>query len=216
MSSKRQLSEQVLYRLASGFPDMSFEIDERDLFKKIEQIINAKYKLSQLTANLPAGETIPDNLNVATYENVAVTSTVINKSKAVLPVMPISLTRNMGIFSIYPTGYPDSPFIPVQRGQMALLKTDSLLGDMLGQVAYEPSGKNILFSQDLPMYEVDTVTMELVVLDISLYGATEPLPIPADSENDLVEELVKEFSPVTPATGIVNPYNTVGNKLENK
>lgn len=213
--TKYILAEQALYIISGGFPDAAEAVQLVDMYPAIEQIVNALLKTQQFSVNMPQGETIPENLLLGIYEGIAVTSikNVTFKSKATLPVQPISLPRNMGIYQIYNADYPDMPFIPIQAGQTALLKTDALLSDFLGQVAYEPKGRTIFFSQDLPLFDVNEVTMELVVMDISLYNETDILPIHADMQGAVVQQLVQRFAPVIPESGDVNPYTTAGNRL---
>jgi hypothetical protein len=208
------LAEQVLFRIAAGYPDVSENVQLIDIITAIPQVVNAMLKAQQFSINMPQGETIPDNAMIGTYENITVNSINIGtqKSKAILPAIPISLPKNMGVYQIYNANYPDSPYIPLQRGMLSLLKTDSLLTDILGQVAYEVQGKNILFNKDLPVYGITSVTMELVLLDISLYNDTDMLPLTADMEALVVEQLVSMFERVGNETGIVNPYTNIENQ----
>jgi hypothetical protein len=53
---------------------------------------------------------------------------------------------------------------------------DKLLNDLLGSVYYEVRKNEIIFSKDVTLLGVDTVNMYLVVMDISLYSNTDPLP----------------------------------------
>lgn len=211
MSTKRIISEQVLYKLNGGVPDNSFPVQLPDIYKALEQKINSKFQMQQFNVNLPSGEFIPDNLCIATYENVAVTSLGL-KSKSVLPVMPVSLPRGMGILLIYDQNYPNRPFIPLQRGMYAMLQTDVLFNDLSGMCSYEPKGREIIFSKNLPLMGVNSLVMELVVMDLTQYLETDLLPIPASMENDLVNELVKDFIWVTPESGVINNYTNAMQK----
>lgn len=208
-STKKIISDEVLFRISGGFPDTANPVDERDIWKSLEQLINTKFRLRQFEEVLLNGETIPQNLNIAIYENVAVTSHGTLKSKAILPVMPISLPKGMGIFMIYDPAYPDKPFIPLSRGMGAMLQTDKLLGDLMGLVAFEPRGNQVIFNRNLFILGVTNVTMELVVFDMSLYGKNDILPITSDMEAELVDELVKQFVWVNPENGLVNNFNTI-------
>lgn len=211
MSTKDIIAEQVLYRLYGGTPDSNSPVEKRDIYKAMEQMINSDLKLQHFAQTLPSGETLPENLMIGIYDDVAVTSSenVVGKSYATLPAMPISLPKNLGIYQIYDTNHPDSPFIPIQAGMRGLLKTDALLSDLLGQVSFEPKGKTVFFSKDLPLFGIASVTMELLVMDMSQYGANDVLPIPADMEATLVERLYMIFSAVQPETAYVNPYSTI-------
>lgn len=218
MTTKYLIAEQALTIIAGGYPDIAEAVQLVDMYPAIEQIINTLLKTEQFSVNLPSGEMMPENLMVGIYENIATSSIVSTRnhtsiSKATLPIQPISLPKNMGIYQIYNQDYPDSPFIPIQAGQRALLKTDALLSDFLGQVSYEVKGRTIFFNKDLPKYEINTVTMELVVLDLSLYGETDILPIPADMTSAVVEHLLSRYGSVIPESGSVNPYTTANDKL---
>lgn len=218
-ATKKIISDQVLYILSGGSPDAAFSIDERDIWKALEQKINAKYGMTQYTQNLPQGETIPSNMALATYEDVVVTS-VSDYSVATLPAMPIFLPRNAGINEIRPIISKRGndriygiPMIPLQAGQNYLLQTDTLLSDLLGQFGYEVNGRKTIFTKDITTFGIATVQMKLVVFDLSQYGITDILPIPSDYEEQLVKELVVDFSPVTAESGQVNNFTTAGQNV---
>jgi hypothetical protein len=208
-STKKILAEQVLSRLAGGYIDTSDPVQIEDVIKSIEQVINSMFKMEYYNATLPSGETIPDNLMTAFYENISVASYK-DKSKVTLPIMPISLPRNMGIFRI--TDSSDNDFIPVQLGQGALLKPDKLLNELLGNIWYEVRGNTIVFSKDITLLGISLINMYLVVLDISLYSDTDVLPIPPNMEEEIIEKTFAKFAPVTPETGIVDNFNALRNK----
>jgi len=212
MSTKRLISDQILYRLNGGSPDNSFPVQLPDVYKALEQKVNAKFQIRQFDTNLPQGETIPDNLCIGVYENITVEPFTQLKSKATLPVMPITLPKNVGIFLIYDQNHIDNPFIPLQRGTTALLKTNVLLNDLMGLVSYEPRGREVIFNKNLPQAGVTKVTMELIVMDISQYSETDILPIPASLEAEIIEELVQQFSKIVPDLGIVNNYSNAQQK----
>lgn len=207
-TTKKILSDQLLYKLSGGNPDGSFPIDERDVWKSVEQIVNGLFKLHHFDTTLNVGETIPEAAMLATYEDITVTSSG-EKSYALLPVTPIYLPKNMGIFLVYDPKYPEIPFIPLQRGQRGLLRTDELLNDTLGLISYEPKNDRVIFSKDITTLEVPVVTMELCVLDMSQYGINDYLPIPADYEAQIIKELEKEFIWVQSETGVVNAFTNV-------
>lgn len=208
MSTKRIIADQTLYRLYGGLPDSAAPVQKYDIFKALEQKINGLFKLHQFDATLPTGGTIPEHAMIATYENVAVTS-VKEWAESILPIEPISMPLNMGIFLIYNPAYPNRPFIPLQRGQRALLSVDTLLNDLQGMVGYEPKSNKVIYTRDITTIGITSVTMELCVFDIAQYSETQVLPIPADYEERIVNELVQMFSPVQPETGIVNPITTL-------
>lgn len=203
--SKQLIAEEVLYKLAGGVPTPSFPIHSRDIWSAIDSKINTLFKLKYFDTTLANGETIPEAAMIATYENVTVTSFG-EKSKSTLPITPISLPKNIGIFQIYNPAYPDMPFIPLQKGQRFLLNADSLLNSLFGSISYEPKNTEVIYSLDLTKFGVAAVTMELCVLDVGEYGITDPLPIPADMVGLVEDELIKEFAPVVAKTGYVSNW----------
>lgn len=220
--TKKQISDTVLYKLAGGVPDSGFPVDERDIWSSMEDIINKMLKAQQFSVNLPSGGTIPENLLLATYEDVAVTRTSNERSKCTLPVIPVSLPRNAGINEIRPVlNLVDSgdrmlgnPIIPVQAGQTFLLQADKLLNDLLGQWSYEVNGKTIIFSKDLTTYDISKVDMKLVVFSIADYTINQDLPLPADWVSDITDTLVQEFAPVVAENGFVNNFTNAGQKAQ--
>jgi len=207
--TKKEFSDMVLYKLAGGIPDGAFPIDERDIWDALDHKVNELFKLRHFDTTLPSGETIPENTMIATYEGVAVTSSG-QQSKSTLPVTPISLPKNVGIFLIYDSEYPEYPFIPLQRGQRSLLRADALLNDTLGLISYEPKNNVVIYSKDLTLLGVTSVTMELCVFEISNYSITQDLPIPADYIGRLEDELVSEFAAVMAENGLVNNFTNAG------
>ena len=216
MSNKQTIAEQVLYRYYGGFTDTNGPVQLPDVYKALEQKINGLFKLHHFDTTLPSGETIPENVMIATYENIAVTSLNNGKSYAILPIQPISLPKSVGIYLIYDPKNPDAPYIPLQRAQLSLLKVDTLLNDLNGQIGYDHNNKKITFTKDLTTFGVTVVTMELCVFDMSQYSATDTLPIPADMQERIVNELFAQFAPVSPENGIVNSFSNAGQKSEQK
>jgi len=201
--TKRFLADQILIRLTGGFPDVSEPVQKEDIFAAIEQWINSKFKLKHFQETLSSGETIPEGASIATYTNIPVVSGS-TCATATLPIMPISLPRNLGVFDINDgKGYS---FIPVQRGQIAMLGNDFIMDTLLGQVVYEVGNKQVKFSADITAFGKNTVNMDLMVFDISLYGETDTLPLPKDMEAQLVDDLYKMFSPITPEAAVDNNY----------
>lgn len=219
MSNKRQIADAVLFRIFGGIPDAAAPVQLADVYKALEQKVNSQFALQQFQTNLPSGGTIPDNLSIATYEDVVVTSSANSTSHSTLPVMPISLPRSAGVHEIRPnigsTGNVKllgSPFIPLQSGQGYLLQADKLLNSLFGQVSYEVVGRKVTYSKDITLLGVSKVDMKLVVFEMGQYGETDALPIPSNYEEQLINELVAQFNPVLPDSGVVNPYTTQGNQ----
>ena len=100
-TTKYKIAEQVLLRISKGYPDNASGVQLEDIIEAVGQKANEAYRAEYFNQTLPSGETIPDGLVLNLYENVPVVSYG-DRSRAVLPVMPISLPRNMGVYEITP------------------------------------------------------------------------------------------------------------------
>lgn len=210
MATKKSLAEQILYKLQGGFPDIASAVDERDIIEAIGQALNTILKMQHFSVTMAAGETIPDGLMVATYEGVAVAPYGNKKAKALLPAMPISLPRNMGVLEVSPDSNFKCLYIPLMAGQSHLLQEQPLISDLLGEVGYEVYGHAIIFTKDITIDNTVTVYIRLVVMDIAKYDIYTPLPIPRDYEGAVMEEVLKMFVPVQPGEKIVDSYTERG------
>lgn len=211
MVTRYLIGEQVRSRLNGGDAKAASWADIREIYKAIEQVVNSALKMEAFKVILPAGETIPDGLSVATYVNVPVVP-YMGTARARLPAMPTRLVRNMGVWAIGPMNLDgdtilNSQFIPVGMGQSFFLQSQPMISDLLGQVGYEPSGLDILFLSDITKApnNITQVWMKLIVLDISQYGDFDILPIPADMEADVIEQVYARFAPEPAPDKIVDP-----------
>jgi hypothetical protein len=160
------------------------------------QVINKMLKTEYFQVNMPDGERIPNGMVLGLYPDIAVEAWN-GKSRCDLPVKPIKLPRDMGVFAIYPKwesngNYElDKQFIPLQMGQAGMLKSQSLVSDLLGQVGYEVFGGQVLFTKDLTAISPQVkVAMRLVIMDISQYSDYDMLPLPPEMEFDVINATV--------------------------
>lgn len=202
-TSKVRLAEQALYRISGGMVSVTSPVQLEDVIAAAGQIINTLFKTQHYTATLPSGDTMPNGLMLATYTGIVPTAYG-EKSKAALPIMPIALPRDMGVYEIFVSktrdnnqSISDVSFIPLQPGHSNLLRSQTLISSLLGQIGFTRYGKDVVFEKNLLLYDVTELTMRLAIMDIDSYSDTDSLPIPPDFENDVVDELVKRFAPVT-------------------
>lgn len=216
-TTKKIIADQVLFKIAGGYPSASFPIKDFDVIKAAEQKINADFKMTHFSQTLASGDTIPEHAMIATYENVAVTEYQSLRSIATLPVMPISLPRNMGIFEIFDPSFPNNLFIPLLPQQEILLRSQPLINDLLSQIGYTPSGNKVIFSKNLLLLNGSintTVTMRLLVMDFSTYGDDDALNLPPDYESKLIEYLVGIFAPIQQGEKDIDVYTAPVNSKQ--
>lgn len=192
-TTKYRLAEQVMLRLKGGRPDMATKVDMRDLILAVGQAANEELKGQMYKTVLPNGETIPDGLMLATFEDVPVEQwkTI---SRSVLPVIPVQLPRGMGIFRISDPDNPHIRIIPTLPGQIAQAQTQRLIADFGGMHVYEPYGSYVEYDKNLLSVGINRVMMRLVVRDVDSLTDHDPLPIPADYEATIVDRVFTRFA----------------------
>lgn len=202
-----RLAEEILKPISGGDIQNATNISFSEIKISIGQVCNQILKVEHFSVNEKMGEKIPNGSVLGFYPNIAVSPYTTGKSKCSLPIKPLKLPRNMGIFSIWPTGKPDEEFIPLQMGQASLLRSQPLINNLLGQVGYENFGLDIIFTKDLTAAVAPramTVDMRLAIMDISQYGDYDPLPILPEQEWQIKQEVWKMYMNVGIADMLVD------------
>jgi hypothetical protein len=203
-TTKYKISEQVVRVLNGGEIPVASKVKIREVMIAVEQVVNKMLKMEYLNINIPSMELIPNGASIATYEGIPVEQNG-SRSKSTLPAMPLKLLRGIGVYQIFDPANMDCPFIPLEMGQWGMLTTQPLINNLLGQTGYEWYGMDIIYTSDLtPLTEV---TMRLVVLDISQYSDYDILPVPAEMEWDVIQEVVKLFAAEPVGDKLVDPNN---------
>lgn len=189
------LAEQAFALIEGGDPAAASSISFNELKKSCTQVINKILKTEYLSVNVGIGETIQNGTVLGLYENIEVVSYGGNRSKSTLPIKPLNLPRNMGVFSVFRTNDPSVEFIPLQMGQFNLLRSQPMINDILGQVGYEVYGNELVYTKNLTqLFPNETVSMRLAILDMDKYGDYDILPLPPEYEIDVVTEVYKLYS----------------------
>lgn len=188
-----RLAEEINRMLNGGKIPVASNTSIPELKIAICQVANSLLKVDYLQINARWGEMIPNGSVLGLYENIPVTAYK-NRSQAQLPVKPVKLPRNMGVWSVFLTDQPDKEFIPLEMGQWSLLQSQPLINNLLDQTGYEVYGNQIVFTKDLRRPgETVTVNIRLVILDFSQYGDWDPLPILPEMEWQIKQEVLKLY-----------------------
>ena len=187
-----RLAEQVYNLIEGGKAGAASSITLNEIKISCGQVINQLLRVDYFNTGLKMGEAIPNSTVIAKYDNIPVVQ-IGNKCRSVLPVKPLSLPRNMGVWSIYQPEDLDKEFIPLQMGQSSLLKSQLMINDLLGQIGYEVRGLDVYYTKDFTTPTGTTVNMELAITDISNYGDYDILPIPPEMEWQVVQEVFKLY-----------------------
>jgi hypothetical protein len=206
-----RLAEQALRIISGGELPNAIQPSLPQVKLLLGQAINQLLKVGYFEVNMADGERIPNGLVLGMYENISVES-YNGKSRAELPIKPMHLPRNMGIFGVYPRWTPngnyefDKEFIPLQMGQGGLLKSQRLISDLMGQIGYENFGQHLIFTKDLLAISQDVkLAMRLVIMDISQYGDYDVLPLPPEYEIQAINMVVEMFKQQPIPDKLVDP-----------
>lgn len=164
------------------------------------QVVNQLLKTDYFATNLKLNEVIPNGAVLGLYEAIEC-ETSNGKSQCTLPIKPLKLPRNMGVWGVYikkdnMSNYDyDNECIPLQMGQAGLIKSQSMISDLFGQVGYECFGNKLFFIKDIKSLFPDVqIAMRLAVMDVSEYGDYDALPILPEQEWTVIQEVVKMYS----------------------
>lgn len=200
-----RMAEQCFNLIEGGSAAAASSISFNELKIACGNVINSLLKIEHFSINEKMGEKIPNGSVLGWYEGIS-GSTWNGKSKFTLPIKPLKLPRNMGVFGVYPKytlsgDYElDKEWIPVQMGQTGLLKSQSLINNMLGQIFYENHGLDIISNIDvMGLFPNMKLAFRLAIMDISQYGDYDVLPILPEQEWQVIQEVYKMYSSqVTP------------------
>jgi len=209
------LAEQILRRLAGGLIPLATSPSFGEVKKAIGQVINQLLKVDYYTFNAAQNsldvERIPNGTVMALYEDVAVESWN-GVSRCDLPIKPIKMPRNMGVWAVYPKWNCDdnidlnNEFIPLQMGHGGRLKSQNLISGLLGQIGYEVFGNHVVFTKDLTKIKPTVkVCFRLVIMDIDQYDDYTALPLLPEHEMEVIEKVVALYAEQPTPDKLVDP-----------
>jgi hypothetical protein len=218
MPTRWGIGEQVLSLLSGGKGKEATTVDIREIYPYIAQVLNSLLKLDYFKTTLDGGETTPDGLALATYNNVPVIGGYQNTAHLYLPCNYIRLPMGLGIYYIgpqkvtSPANILTSQFVPIPMGAAALMASQpEIISNLGGRIGYEPHGLEMIFTQDItqPPLSILQCIVKLVVMDMNSYGDYDLLPIPADMEAQCVQQAYQLFSGEKPPSKITDPIAIV-------
>lgn len=154
----------------------------------VGQCLATLFKTEKVSQIAGMGDFNPDALMIATYDERPVEEYK-DRSKIKLPVYPMSLPMGMGVWYVAPSDDIDNFFVPLISGQAGLTKSVKLLNKYENRIAYEVNGDEIITTRAIHTGP-DAITKVLVrelVTDVSGLGEYDPLPIPPDMEQPVIE-----------------------------
>jgi hypothetical protein len=192
-TTKNILSEQI-QRIYSRFIDkdnIKSVIDEREVKLLVNQSINKVLKL-QVAESFKAGMIDVPKCNIVEY-TCAVTSQPANtRAFITLPVIPINLPMDMGIWTISASNAAMTPYIPIPSQDVIVFQGTNLSA-LEQQVGYYMQGKKVYFTKDITTVAngaISSVLVNLLVSDFSTQGDNDLLLISPEVENSIIEDVL--------------------------
>lgn len=195
MITKNKIAEQI-QRLYSRFKaereNTKPVFDLRELYLLIDQSINSVVSLKTMESFSEGRIDIPAS-SVILYEGEAVVSDG-DTSYVDLPIYPIRLPLEMGIWEITPADDPFNVFVPLPR-ETASLMGGTIIGALEQLTGFYLEAKNrVRFTKDITQVAnggVASVDIRLLVSDLSALAVTDTLPLNANYEILVIQDVLQ-------------------------
>ena len=197
MATKAILSEQV-QRIYARFLDKdnpSDVIDIREVMLLVSQAINKILKL-EVAESFKAGLVDIPKCSLIQYTASVTADATNNRSFITLPVIPLTLPLDMGIWSISASNAAMTPYIPIPS-QDVLVFQGANLSYLEGQIGYYVQGKKVFFTKDITLAgngSISSVIINILASDFSQFADNDMLPISPEVESAVITEVLNIIS----------------------
>jgi hypothetical protein len=198
MATTRYILSEQIQRLYARFLDKGNEsdtIDLREVSLLVSQAINKILKL-EVAESFKAGLVDIPKCSLIEYTATVVSDSGNNRSYIALPVIPLTLPLNMGIWSISATNAAMTPYIPIPA-QDVLVFQGANLSYLEGQIGYYVQGKKVFFTKDITLSangSISSVILNILASDFSQLTDTDMLPISPEVESAVITEVLNIIS----------------------
>lgn len=195
MKTKSFYAEQVLIELQDDFRNLDFKIDEREVFLRMDAMVNELAAKNYFENWKLSGASIDEGF-ITTWEPVAVVDQNNGlPSYFIFPSNYAALPRNAGINEVYPIKFisENQPPVVIMSHTDYRRYLSNPASKMGGRLAGYPHGGRFYFTTCEVGKNYGNMGVRLVVRDSSTIGDNDLYPIPADKENEVVATLVQWF-----------------------
>ena len=195
--SKSVLSEQI-QRIYARFLDKdnpSDVISIPEVMLLVSQAINKILKL-EVAESFKAGLVDVPKCSLIQYTASVTADAPNNRSYITLPVIPLTLPLDMGIWSISASSAAMTPYIPIPA-QDVLVFQGANLSYLEGQIGYYVQGKKVYFTKDITLAgngSISSVVINILATDFSQFTDTDMLPISPEVESAVITEVLNIIS----------------------
>lgn len=180
ITTRKKISEeiQLLYSQflkKNGFND---NIDTRLIDIMVNQSIN-KYIKIQVLNNFNAGEEEIPSINMIEY------TLTVNNNSCTLPVWPVTIKYDKGVWSVASSESPYDYFIPIPNiFQQTFAGTVTQY--LENQTGYFIKGDKVNFTKDV----TGSVIITLLASDYASTGNSDPLPISPELQSEIINDVL--------------------------
>jgi len=198
MATTRYILSEQVQRIYARFLDKnnsSDVVDLREVSLLVSQAINKILKL-EVSESFKAGLVDIPKCSLIEYTATVVSDSGNSRSYVVLPVIPLTLPLNMGIWSIAATNAAMTPYIPIPA-QDVLVFQGANLSYLEGQIGYYVQGKKVFFTKDITLAgngSISSVLINILASDFSQLTDTDLLPISPEVESAVITEVLNIIS----------------------
>ena len=201
MITKNKLAEEI-QRIYARFLDKdnpSDVIDLREVKLILEQSINKVLKI-QVAESFKAGLIDVPRCNIIEYTCAVTSDSANTRSYITLPVTPITLPLDMGIWSIAAPTAAATPYIPIPAQDVLVFGTiasGTNVSYLEGQIGYYVQGKKIYFTKDITLPAnglISSVKVNILAVDFDQFTDTEMLPISPEVVTAVINEVLTVIS----------------------
>lgn len=192
-TTKNILSEQI-QRIYARFIDknnVSDAIDLREIKLLVNQSINKVLKL-QVAETFKAGFVDVPKCNLIEYTCAVTSDPTNNRAYITLPVIPINLPLDMGVWSIAASSAAMTPYIPIPA-QDVLVFQGTNLSALEQQIGYYIQGTRVYFTKDITLSangSISSVRVNILAADFNTTADNDLLPISPEVETTIMEDVL--------------------------
>lgn len=186
ISTLRTISEQIsrLYMRTFDRENINPKMNPRELYPLVIQTMNSLLNISAVDKS-GAVIDIPSCM-IATYTGITVEGTT-GQKYCTLPAIPVKLKHDMGVWGVKPDGQFGGYYIPIPNSMVSLL-SELEEADLENQNGFYVEGRTIRFIKDPA---TASLTIQLLGVDPAVLADTDPLPINADMEKIVIQEVLE-------------------------
>jgi hypothetical protein len=197
MVTKAILSEQCqrLYARFLNKDNPSDVISIPEVMLLVSQAINKILKL-EVAESFKAGLVDIPKCSLIQYTASVTADAPNNRSFITLPVIPLTLPLDMGIWNIAASNAAMTPYIPIPS-QDVLVFQGANLSYLEGQIGYYVQGKKVFFTKDLTLAgngSISSVIINILASDFSQFADNDMLPISPEVESAVITEVLNIIS----------------------